>query len=724
MSASRPPRRPRRPTAWTPTVWTRLARAGALLLTLLSALTILAWVLYGPLTERLARDKLQGLAARLGYGLALGRFVPEDLRGRHLRLEDLRLHDADELLIAEIPQIRVTLKPHGFNLGAIRPQRVAIDKPTLHIQGDGTLKGALRALEALKPAPRATATDPEAPRREIPEIHIRGGRLIDHAGGLQLREGDLTYKAGRIEGSVQITQPKLGRCRFEGDLSGLAIACDEALRYPLPGGAIAVARALEIQRRPVFSARLRDLHIEVGAKARGLLALLSGLSADIAARRGAEEGEPWVIDLSLKLPAGGEVEAHGTADRRRVALSAEIVGFPLSAAYAGAEGEANTTLSLELDLPQRRARLEGVTRLSQATITHPSLAEGPVGPLDLRLGGRVEAQISQGGGVRVTISEGMLKAGDLPLHFEGRFEKGAHVEVEAKLRADGDVPAATLLSALPPGLLPHLQPITARGKLRIAGHVKIDMSNLKDTILDVDLNLRRLEIQRINEAIDLEALRHEFTTTFEMPGEDEPPLTRVTGPETERWVPLEEIPPLLQEAIIAQEDGGFYKHKGVSLFHLRGSLIRNLERGHFVRGGSTLTMQLAKNLFLTRTKTLSRKLEELILTWLLEEAFEKDELMALYVNVVEFGPDVFGIKEAAAYYFNKLPHDLTPTEIAFLVRLLPGPRAFHKEFERKQLSKGWIKRVDRLLKLLVKRGHLSEEEYAEADPGALWADQR
>jgi membrane peptidoglycan carboxypeptidase len=132
-------------------------------------------------------------------------------------------------------------------------------------------------------------------------------------------------------------------------------------------------------------------------------------------------------------------------------------------------------------------------------------------------------------------------------------------------------------------------------------------------------------------------------------------------------------------------------------------------------------MQLARNLFLHRKKTLSRKLQEIIIAWLLEGAFEKDELLALYLNVVEFGPEVFGIKDAAAHYFAKAPADLTPAEVAWMVRLLPGPRKYYPQFEKRKLTKSHTRSINRLLKLLVDRGHLDPVLATPIGPEDLWA---
>ena len=115
-----------------------------------------------------------------------------------------------------------------------------------------------------------------------------------------------------------------------------------------------------------------------------------------------------------------------------------------------------------------------------------------------------------------------------------------------------------------------------------------------------------------------------------------------TGPGHRQLDALDEISPYMQVAVLTTEDGGFPQHHGFNRASIRSSIVANLKARRFVRGASTITMQLAKNLFLSRDKTLSRKLEEVVLTDYLEQTFSKDELMELYLNVIEFGPAVYG----------------------------------------------------------------------------------
>jgi membrane peptidoglycan carboxypeptidase len=125
-------------------------------------------------------------------------------------------------------------------------------------------------------------------------------------------------------------------------------------------------------------------------------------------------------------------------------------------------------------------------------------------------------------------------------------------------------------------------------------------------------------------------------------------------------------------------------------------------------------MQLTKNLFLARDKTLSRKIEEVILTDYLEQAFRKDDLMELYLNVIEFGPDVYGVKRAAAYYFGRRPEELNLPESFFLASIMPSPIRYGRYLrDSGQVSEGWLRHVRALMEIAAKNGKVSRAELEE-----------
>ena len=168
------------------------------------------------------------------------------------------------------------------------------------------------------------------------------------------------------------------------------------------------------------------------------------------------------------------------------------------------------------------------------------------------------------------------------------------------------------------------------------------------------------------------------------------------------------------ETLLLGEDAAFFSHRGLDLTEVPKAVTFNWARGGAARGASTITQQLAKNLFLGREKTLGRKLQELNLAFLLESALGKDRILEIYLNVIEWGPGLYGFRPAARHYFGKEPRALTPKEMAFLVALIPGPVKYQRSFEEGALSPGFEPLVVNLLAKLRSVGALSEEQHAAA----------
>lgn len=182
------------------------------------------------------------------------------------------------------------------------------------------------------------------------------------------------------------------------------------------------------------------------------------------------------------------------------------------------------------------------------------------------------------------------------------------------------------------------------------------------------------------------------------------------------YVPLAHISPWVVRAILTTEDNSFFKHDGFNRLAIRESIERNLANGEYVRGASTISMQLVKNLFLTRKKVMARKIQEAILVWLIESEVKvpKARMMELYLNIIEFGPGVFGIHDASVHYFGKRPNELTLAECAWLVTIVPGPKRQHYHYQRGEMSDRYFDRIKRYMRIMLSRERITQEEYDQA----------
>jgi hypothetical protein len=186
------------------------------------------------------------------------------------------------------------------------------------------------------------------------------------------------------------------------------------------------------------------------------------------------------------------------------------------------------------------------------------------------------------------------------------------------------------------------------------------------------------------------------------------------SPASPDFIALREVPPLFVRTLLLSEDAGFYGHRGIDLRELPTALLTDWSRGGAARGASTITQQLAKNLFLSRDKQIGRKLQELAITFLLESALGKDRILEIYLNIIEWGPDLRGLRPAARRYFGREPRELTPAEMAFLVAIIPGPIKYQSSFAHGTPGPGLRSLIDELLAKLRSVHAIGEEEYLQA----------
>ncbi|OQW49290.1 MAG: hypothetical protein A4S09_12300 [Proteobacteria bacterium SG_bin7] len=219
------------------------------------------------------------------------------------------------------------------------------------------------------------------------------------------------------------------------------------------------------------------------------------------------------------------------------------------------------------------------------------------------------------------------------------------------------------------------------------------------------LSLGLLGITAYNSIPDVKALRGCLKTRMH---------SYYLCPTSPNYVVIDAVSSYVINAIIVSEDGTFYDHNGFDWFEIKGSIEKNLSELDYARGGSTITQQLAKNVFLSGEKSLLRKVREAILTVQIEKKFSKRQILEKYLNVIEFGPNIFGVKAAANHYFNKSPIELDILEASFLAFLLPNPKRYRESFVLKNLTPFARKSLARIVSRLAKYKKISDEEKVAA----------
>lgn len=176
------------------------------------------------------------------------------------------------------------------------------------------------------------------------------------------------------------------------------------------------------------------------------------------------------------------------------------------------------------------------------------------------------------------------------------------------------------------------------------------------------------------------------------------------------WVNLNQISSYGKWAIILSEDWGFYQHEGIDVQQIKVALNEMVEEKKF-RGASTITQQMVKNVYLSEARTIWRKVHEIILAQKVERILTKRRILEIYLNVIEFGPNIYGIQQASYHYFKKHPSALTARESAFLAMLLPSPKRYYISFKRKQLTKFAATRVNAILLKMRMGKVITVEQY-------------
>jgi penicillin-binding protein 1A len=264
----------------------------------------------------------------------------------------------------------------------------------------------------------------------------------------------------------------------------------------------------------------------------------------------------------------------------------------------------------------------------------------------------------------------------------------------------GEPAAVTLLPSSAPAADLGSLTLSARASGRLADPASFDLQQ------QLDYTPPRQGVPAI------EKLRGAFVHEVALPGGARKSI--LVSPSSPDFIAIGDVPPLFVRTLLLGEDAGFWGHRGVDLGEIPAAIFTNWERGGVARGASTITQQLAKNLFLSSERRLGRKLQEVALAMLLEATLTKQRILEIYMNVIEWGPGLYGLRPAARHYFNVEPGALTPKQMAFLVALIPGPIKYQRSFASGTLSPGFRPLVDALLAKLRSVDAIGEEEYQAA----------
>ena len=277
-------------------------------------------------------------------------------------------------------------------------------------------------------------------------------------------------------------------------------------------------------------------------------------------------------------------------------------------------------------------------------------------------------------------------------------------------------PATDFFASLPTGMFESLEGMEGTGGLSYKLSSHINFADLKHLTFDSDMEGHDFQITKYGKE-DLSRINNTFEYTAYEYGK--PLRTLTIGPGSPSYAPYNSISKYIKYAIMTSEDAKFFSHKGFHEEAFRQSIAANIKAKKFVRGGSTISMQLVKNVFLTRKKTIARKVEEALIVWLIENnhIVSKTRMYEVYLNIIEWGPNVYGIKEAARFFYGKDPSQLTLGESIFLAHIIPKPKAYKSAFDAYGNLKPRVAWYFRLISgIMLRRGNISQAEYDSLSP--------
>jgi hypothetical protein len=531
------------------------------------------------------------------------------------------------------------------------------------------------------------------PRIIVRDAHLRGRVALPHGPHLRFRVAQAELErspAGKITALLHrsvVDAETWGSLRVVGLAAGIEsgrilLTSDGGVSLDVPGGG------------PV----LEDLTLQASQV---------GENADFQLRSGHDD--PTRFFLSAKWTprtATLSIEAQDVPLRALGALTASRTS---TVGLTNAKGSLHGKMAIDRSAWRADFDVEG--GLHTVDLLHPAVDSSPWrnqtgefvlhGYLDLA-------------GKRLAIESGEVKALAATLALKGWLEFSQRPRASLMLATPKNrlISCAALLLAAPAPVQQVLSGLDMDGNLGASLALAFDAANWEALKLDVQVDpvcTVKHEAQVIADLWPAMADASALAPRSKLP----------LGHAHPDFVPLARMPRHLPAAFLTSEDSKFFHHRGFDVDMIGHALAQDLETGSFGRGASTITQQLAKNLFLSNQRTLARKLEEAVLTWRLHKLLSKNRVLELYLNVIELGPGIHGVGQAADAYFGKDVSDLTPLESAHLAALAPNPHVLARRFRDGQVDEGWQQRLFDLLGMMKRRGRLSLAELSAARSSKL-----
>ena len=353
----------------------------------------------------------------------------------------------------------------------------------------------------------------------------------------------------------------------------------------------------------------------------------------------------------------------------------------------------------KIEMESGELHIDGFSSIANLTLSHPKIASKEV----VVKKALFDYHFLFGEHFMAIDSSSTIQMNEVKMHPFAEYS--TEEDTVYKLRvAIPKMKAQQFITSLPKGLFSHFEGMETQGNFEYKLDYKFVKHKPNQLVFESKLTKENLRILKYGEA-NLSKLNSEFTYRAIENGVPQRPI--LVGPSNPNYTPIDQITPYLQKAVLTCEDPSFFSHRGFINDAFKQSIIKNLKTKKFSRGASTISMQLVKNVFLGRKKTMARKIEEILLVWLIEDQHivSKTRMLEVYLNIIEWGPNVYGVTDAARFYFDKFPIELNLGESIFLASIVPRPKRFKNSFLPDAELKPYMHKYFKMIGgLMVRRG--------------------
>jgi len=741
----RPPRGGVPPGRARPPVSRRWIITGVIALAVTGLITIGLLVVYPRVGAWMIRDKLGSkVATRLGREVAVGS-IEVSLGHAVLHNIEIRGKNDRSAPLVRVERVDIDFDPWRSLIGSVRLGAARVDGVSVTLRrGEGGIDNVSDVIERLRAERRAGGTG-----------------ASDAGGGGGLMPTEITVARARLLADDAVTSTTAivaeGEARWTpaelvAELRGITATSLAAPKTSV--GRIGVRKAAG--GLPVVTVEGGEVSLYPKLSLTGIAGTVHPSDArageyviDLAGGYGGVPGNLWTARGGLDpkaLTASIELEAAKFQLERLAPILARspVVDY----------GSTSVDTKIRLEVSGEGAKFAGDFHLRGLNVGHPMIAEKEVHDLDLS--GKVDGSFDRATR-HLELVRGDFVLRDVPFSITGSAT-ARRVALEAAAIAQAQAAAAPapapatpgtsvgtkprkgptsgpggltelklrlvippvdcqrVLNAIPKEMVPHMDGYELRGVFDTDLQLAIDWADLDTTVLDGHVGIKHCRVTK-EPADSPKRLKEEFEHYVEY--EAGKWMSFQVGDTNEDFVPLEDISPHLVNSIMSTEDSAFYSHHGFIPSEFRNALVSDLKAGKFSYGASSITMQMVRNVLLYREKTLARKLQELFLTWHVENTLKKDRILEIYFNVIEYGPALYGIGPAARHYFGKPAKDLTPREAAFFSSILPNPKERYKQYCKGEVTKLTDDKINFYLGVMLKRKRLTQAEHDDAIQSVL-----